>query len=218
MTRRTLFLAVAVLALAGCSTKPTDNPAPPPSGPTAGTGTQTRLDFDGGTALPNGAQVFTGAWAIRAEPGTPSAPNALCQTGNTEFPAIALTTDNYRDLVASVRFKAISGSKDQAAGIIFRIQDKDNYYILRANALENNVNFYQYTAGNRADLSQGSATVSAGQWHELRVEVTGTAMTGYLDGDKAATATNAAFAAGRAGLWTKADSTTCFDDFAVTAR
>jgi len=117
-----------------------------------------------------------------------------------------------------VRFKPISGKEDQAAGIIFRVVDRDNYYILRANALEGNVNFYTYRGGKRSVITEATATVAAGTWHELRVEVTGQRMTSYLDGTQLATATDTTFSSGRVGLWTKADSQTCFDDLTTTAR
>jgi hypothetical protein len=118
----------------------------------------------------------------------------------------------------SIRFKPISGREDQAAGIIFRVQDKDNYYILRANALEDNVNFYIYASGRRSNLHGASTKVASGRWQELRVEVTGNRFRGFLDGRPVASATDDAYGAGRVGLWTKADSVTSFDEVRVTAR
>src|SRR5207245_4239050 len=87
-------------------------------------------------SLPSGAHAYSGQWAVRAESDAPSPPNALCQTGSAEFPAVSLDTKAYTDLTLITRFKPISGRQDQAGGLIFRAQDKDNYYILRANALE----------------------------------------------------------------------------------
>jgi len=87
---------------------------------------------------------------IQADGEAPSPPHVLCQTGTAEFPSIALSGDVYANLVLTTRFKPISGVVDQAACILFRIQDPNNYYILRANALEANVNFYRYVSG-RAD-------------------------------------------------------------------
>jgi hypothetical protein len=112
-------------------------------------------------------------------------------------------------------FKPISGQEDRAAGLIFRIQDKDNYYILRANALEDNVGLYKYAGGRRSGLKLGTAAVASGQWHELRVEVESSSMRGFLDGQLVVEATDDTYAAGRIGLWTKADSVTCFDDVQV---
>ncbi|UFS70964.1 DUF1080 domain-containing protein [Geomonas sp. RF6] len=123
----------------------------------------------------------------------------------------------FADLALSTRFKAISGSEDRAAGIIFRIQDKDNFYILRANALEDNVNLYKYVNGSRIGIKDGTAKVPSGKWQELRVEVKGDLIRGFLNGEMVVEAHDKTFEAGKVGLWTKADSVTCFDDVKVTA-
>lgn len=149
---------------------------------------------------------------VRAEPDAPSQPNVLCQTASAPFPALHLTDVVYTDVVVSARFKPISGSADQAAGLIFRIQDKDNYYIVRANALEDNVNIYKYVSGQRLRIKEASAPVASGQWQELRAEVAGNRIRGYLNGQLVVEATDDTFAAGGIGLWTKADSVTCFDN------
>jgi hypothetical protein len=159
--------------------------------------------------------VFSGTWVVRAEADAPSKPNTLCQTGNAEFPAIVLTSNVYGDLTITARFKPISGKTDQAGGIIFRVQDKDNYYILRANALEANVNFYKYAGGRRSGIKDGSARVVSGLWQELRVEASGDRMRGFLNGQLVVEMTDSTYRAGRVGLWTKADSLTCFDDVVV---
>jgi hypothetical protein len=145
------------------------------------------FDADAEGALPEGAEVLSqprfGGWAVRAEADAPSPPNALCQTGMAEFPSIALSSTVYTDLIISARFKPISGVVDQAAGLLYRIQDADNYYILRANALEGNVNFYKYASGRRSLMNEGRATVASGQWQELRVEAVGRQFRGFLNGD-----------------------------------
>ena len=173
--------------------------------------------------LPSGAEVLSqprfGQWAVRAEADAPSQPNALCQTGIAEFPSLALTQAVYGDLAMSARFKPISGQEDQAAGLLFRIQDRNNYYILRANVLENNVNFYKYQNGRRSLLAQSRVAVPSGQWQELRLEATGTSFRGFLnlDGQPVVEASDGSYAEGRVGLWTKADSVTCFDNVQVQA-
>src|SRR3989442_11618010 len=204
--------AALVLILASCAGTPAvsyTSPAPS-TGPASWT-----FDQDATGAPPTGSQVFAGEWVVRAEGDAPSKPNALCQVGRAEFPAIALTSTVYGDLTVTVRFKPISGQEDQAAGIIFHVQDKDNYYILRANALEGNVNLYQYGGGRRSGIKEGSAKVASGQWQELRLEAAGTRLRGSLNGQLVVEATDATYRAGRVGLWTKADSVTCFDDVVV---
>jgi len=189
------------------SAKPVAAPAP----------SSTRWTFDGDQVgvLPSGAQAFSGQWAVRAESDAPSPPNALCQTGNADFPAISLDTKAYTDLTLVTRFKPISGRQDQAGGLIFRVQDKDNYYILRANALENNVIFFIYARGSRSQLKAGDAKVGSGTWHELRVDVRGNAFRGFLDGTSVVDTTDDRYKNGGIGLWTKSDSVTCFDDVEV---
>lgn len=176
------------------------------------------LNFDN---IPNGrlpaeAQVFTGSWVVRAEQGAPSAPNALCQTGIADYPAIVLKDRPYSDVEVSTGFKTLSGKEDQAAGIIFRVQDKDNYYIMRANALEDNVILFKYVRGSRSSIKEGSVKVAKGVWQELRVYVRGSLIRGYLNGKLVVEATDNTFSAGKVGLWTKADSNTCFDNVLIT--
>jgi hypothetical protein len=221
--RRSVALVVLVVALllAGCGGQGGTTatvPTMPTMASTTGAAGAARRSFDGDPAgaVPPGMTVFSGSWAVRAEPGAPSAPNALCQTGTAEFPALALDDATYTDVILTAQVKPIAGKTDRAAGLIARIQDKDNYYILRANALENNVNLYKYVGGKRDVIKEGRATVPAGQWQELRLEVAGNHLRGSLNGQPVVEATDDTFAAGTVGLWTKADSQTCFDD--VDAR
>jgi hypothetical protein len=171
-------------------------------------------------SLPEGAEVLSearfGGWAVRREGDAPSAPNALCQTGMGEYPSMSLGSAVFGDLMMSTRFKPISGRVDQAAGLIFRVQDAENYYILRANALEGNVNLYKYASGRRSLINEGTASVRSGEWQELSVVVIGNYMRGFLNGEPVVEVSDDAYNAGRVGLWTKADSVTCFDDTAVS--
>jgi len=209
---RTAVLTGVLLALASCG-----GPAAisyTSAAPSASAATW-NFDQEATGGPPKGSEPFAGQWVVRAEADAPSKPNALCQTGSATFPAIALSTTVYADVVITVRFKPISGREDQAAGIIFRVQDKDDYYILRANALEGNVNFYKYASGLRSTIKEGSAKVATGQWQELRVEATADRMRGFMNGQLVVEANDATYKAGRVGLWTKADSVTCFDDLSV---
>jgi hypothetical protein len=163
-------------------------------------------------------EVFSGDWTVRAEPDAPTPPNVLCQTATAKFPALALSDKVYTDVIMSVRFKPISGREDQAAGILFRVQDKDNYYILRANALEDNVNLFIYASGKRSQIKESSVKVPSGRWQELRVDVAGNHFRGFLNDQLVIEANDDSYSAGRVGLWTKADSVTYFDNVRVTAK
>jgi hypothetical protein len=209
------WLSALVLLLNAACQSPAASVAPtPPLAPTALT-PALKWSFDGHSVggLPAGTQVFSGTWAVRAEPGAPSPPNALCQTGNADFPALLLDAAPRTDVVLVTRFKPISGSVDQAAGLIARVKDGGNYYILRANALENNVNLYKYLDNRRSTLRDGPTRVATGQWQELRLEVRGDTLRGFISGQPVVQTSDGTFSAGGGvGLWTKADSQTCFDD------
>jgi hypothetical protein len=113
-----------------------------------------------------------------------------------------------------VKFKSVSGKEDQAGGVIWRCQDADNYYIARANALEDNVTIYHTIKGNRTSFKNIDTKVAPGVWHTLRVEFKGNKFAVIFDGKKVIEATDDSFAeAGKVGVWTKADSVTLFDDF-----
>src|SRR6266700_2517782 len=180
--RNKVFLIVALLAFGCGKGQPVAKYQPGDVNVEAGHSAEWNFDRDPATALPAGTEVFSGSWQVRAQDDAPSQPNVLCQSGTAEFPAVCLSEKVYGDLVASVQFKPVSGRDDQAAGIIFRVQDRDNYYILRANALENNVNFYIYASGKRSSLKGSSAKVASGAWQELKVEVADSQFRGLLNG------------------------------------
>lgn len=169
-------------------------------------------------SIPPGTEVFSGDWKVRPEADTPTLPHSLCQTANAEYPALSLSDTIYTNVIISTQFKPISGQTDQAAGIIFRIQDKDNYYILRANALESNVSFYKYAGGIRSFIKEDNAEIPTGKWQELRVNVQGNKMQAFLNGKLIVEITDDTYSAGKVGLWTKADSVTCFDNVEAIAQ
>jgi hypothetical protein len=162
-------------------------------------------------------------WIVEADATAPSKPNVLKQSGKATFPLAIKNGTNIRDGFVEVKFKPVSGSEDRAAGIIWRARDADNYYVVRANALEDNVVLYKTVKGVRTSLEivgrkggYGVGTpVPSGQWHTLRCDFAGSRFKVTYDGkllfeveDKTLTE------AGMIGLWTKADSVTLFDDLA----
>jgi 3-keto-disaccharide hydrolase len=165
----------------------------------------------------------TGKWMVQSETTAPSRPNVLMQISadatDYRFPLIIADEGTFGDMDLSVKFKAVSGKVDQAGGLIFRLKDANNYYVVRANALENNFNLYKVIDGRRREITGSSATVPSGPWHELRVQVTGDRITCYFDGEKKIETSDSTFQGpGKIGLWTKADSVTSFDDLTVTAK
>ena len=172
-----------------------------------------------------------GVWEVKADSSAPSQPNILAQTSadktSYRFPLAIADDGSFRDLDLSVKFKPISGEVDQAAGLVWRLKDANNYYIVRANALENNVVLYKVENGKRTDLplkGEGrtygkKSSVPRAQWSELRIVAAGNRFEVFLNGQKLYEVEDSTFTeAGKVGLWTKADSVTYFDDLRVTAR
>ena len=206
---------LALLALAACG----GGTANVRYGPTAASAPpQARWDFEGDPVggLPPGAAGPYGTWKVRAESDAPTGGNALCQTGRVTFAVLILGDAIYGDVALTTKFNPLAGQEDRAAGLLVRVQDRDNYYVLRANALENNVNLYKTVGGKRDVLKEGQATVSSGRWQELRLVVTGNRLQGFINGQPVVEATDDTFTAGKVGLWTKADSQTCFDAVEAT--
>ncbi len=161
-------------------------------------------------------------WSVEADESAVSAPHVLKQTGKGTYPWCVLNEVAPADGLVEVRFKPVAGKEDQAAGIVWRFQDADNYYVCRANALENNVVLYKVKKGRRTPLGivgrKGGygvrANVPRGQWSTLRVEFNGPRFAVLLNGERLFEVEDDTFtAAGQIGLWTKADSVTLFDDF-----
>ncbi|MDQ2911936.1 MAG: hypothetical protein M3T56_01620 [Chloroflexota bacterium] len=210
-------LLAGAIALSGCAQSANPTASTPLTSSEQFPATTWNFDHDTPGSIPTGAGIFSGQWTVRAEPGALSAPNALCQTASTEFPALQLTAEGHRDMRVTAQVKPISGREDQAAGVLLRVQDAKNYYIVRANALEGSVVIFKYVNGSRSELKSGSAAVTAGAWQELRGEVSGTTIRGFVGARLVVEATDATFKQGGAGLWTKADSVTCFDDVTLAA-
>lgn len=164
-----------------------------------------------------------GKWEVRADATAPSKPNVLAQTSDDStdyrFPIAVSNEGAFKDLELSVKFKAVSGSVDQAGGLVFRYLDENNYYIVRANALENNYTLYHVIKGSRRQFASANLTVTPKEWHELKVVCVGNQITCFFDGQQRIQATDESFKeAGKIGVWTKADSVTYFDDLSVTAK
>jgi len=153
-------------------------------------------------------------WAVRADPSAPSKPNVLQQSATGAFPWCVLTATSIEDGFIEVRFKPMAGHDDQAGGVVWRWKDGDNYYVARANALENNVSLYHTTGGRRITIKYVDAPVPKNTWHTLRVEFAGKRIKVALNGKTYIEQEDDHIGgAGAVGLWTKADSVTAFDDF-----
>jgi hypothetical protein len=164
-----------------------------------------------------------GRWLIKAEKDAPSGVHVLAQldTDSTSyrFPIAVAEELSLRDFRLAVRCKPISGKVDQACGVVFRYRDENNYYVVRANALENNVRLYYVRNGDRRQFADWNGPVSSRMWHALSVNANGDLCEIFWDGKKVVEARDKTFSEpGGIGLWTKADSVTYFDDLIVEAR
>src|SRR5216117_1907033 len=158
-------------------------------------------------------------WAIEKDNAAPSKPNVLKQSGQATFPVCIKNDTNLKDGFVEMKFKPVSGKEDQAGGVIWRLQDANNYYIARANALENNVTIYHTIKGKRTEKKRTNMNVASGHWHTLRVDFSGNHFTVTFDGKKALEWDDNTFKnAGKVGVWTKADSITEFDDFTYASK
>jgi hypothetical protein len=153
-------------------------------------------------------------WTIETDPSAPSQPNVLKQSGSGTFPWCVKKDVSIADGYVEVKFKALAGSEDQAGGLVWRWKDGDNFYVARANALEDNVSLYYTEHGRRITIKYVDAPVAKNQWHVLRVEFSGKDIKVLLDGKQYIEAQDDHISGtGSVGVWTKADSITAFDDF-----
>src|SRR5438132_657255 len=156
----------------------------------------------------------TAKWSVEKDASPPSQPNVLKQSGQATFPVCIKNDTNIKDGFVGVKFKPVAGKEDQAGGVIWRAKDSDNYYIARANALEDNVTIYHTIKGKRSEKKRTNMKVATGVWHTLRADFNGDHFTITFDGKKAIEWDDKTFTeAGMVGVWTKADSVTLFNDF-----
>jgi hypothetical protein len=133
-----------------------------------------------------------GHWIVQSASDAPSPPNVLAQVASDRtdyrFPVAAALSPSFTDGSVSVKCKAVSGHVDRACGLVFRYGDENNYYLTRANRLEDNVRFYYVKNGRRIQLAHWSGKVTSGVWHELNVAFEGDHVEVYWDGMKRAEA------------------------------
>jgi hypothetical protein len=211
-----VIAAAALLALAG----------------TAALADKLSFDSDAAGRPPAGWTVAkTGSgeprWTVEDDATAPSGAKVVKQSGRATYPLLLKEGSNLKDGAVEVQFKALSGSEDRAAGLVWRARDANNYYVVRANALENNVVLYKTVNGKRSELDivgrRGGygvkEPVPANKWNTLRVEFAGSRFTVLFNGKRLFDVEDATFPdAGMVGLWTKADSVTAFAGFAFEEK
>jgi hypothetical protein len=212
------LLAVTAFVAAAAETFNFDSASP---GTLPG-GWTSAMTHDGGAAR----------WEILKDDTAPSKPNVLAQTSTDatsgRFPMAILNKEDLKDGELRVKFKPVSGQGDQAAGLVWRYRDANNYYVVRANALENNVVLYKVEGGKRISLApKGTPAKTYGvkhdvapkAWSTLAVSFQDTLFAVFFNGRKLFEVEDQTFTeAGKVGLWTKADSVTYFDDFQIERK
>jgi Galactocerebrosidase, C-terminal lectin domain len=156
-----------------------------------------------------------GKWAV-VEDATAEGGRALAQLDpdptDYRFPLAIYGPTFPSEVEITTRFKAISGKEDQAGGIIVRLIDRNNYYLARANALEDNVHFFRVVGGRRQELAGANTKVASGVWHTLTLRAEGSRFSVSFNGKQLFSHTDRTFGTpGNVALWTKADSVTHFD-------
>src|SRR6266849_3368578 len=160
-------------------------------------------------------------WTIEHDQTAPSKLKIVKQSGRATYPLLLKDDTSIKDGFIEMIFKAIAGSEDRAAGLVWRARDANNYYVVRANALEDNVVLYKTVRGARSPLDivgrKGgygvNVSVPANQWLALRVDFSGRRFRVLYNGKQLFEVDDSTFSdAGKVGLWTKADSVTLFDE------
>jgi hypothetical protein len=190
----------------------------------------TSFNFDADTAEkpPSGFTSYAtgggpaGNWLVKEMADAQSGKHVVVQTDadrtDYRFPVLIANQGEYSDLDLSVKAKSLSGQIDQGMGLVFRFRDPKSYYIVRANALENNFRLYRMVNGRRLQFAGANVKVASGAWHTLRVVAKGDHIVCYFDGKPLIDAHEKTYTTGKIGLWTKADSVIAFDDLTVSAQ
>ena len=191
-------------------------------GPPSAAGAEQELHLDFTRPL-DGWEIVTGSWQIEDVADAKGGRALVQRATDNAFNVIVALGGPYGNVDVSVRFKPISGREDASGGIVFRFAD-GHYYVVRANALEDNFNFYYYepnsllasVLGGRHYITGVSVKAPAlGRWHHLRIAVAGDHVQGWLDDQRLIDHHDNRYGSGRIGLWTKADSITAFDSLVV---
>ncbi len=161
-----------------------------------------------------------GKWEVIEDATAPSISNVIAQTSQeysgSHFNMAVNEDEFYDNLELTVKFKGAEGREDQGGGPVWRYQDHNNYYIARANPLENNFRVYKVVDGKRIQMDSVRLKVTGGEWHMIKILARKDRIQYFYDGQPYLEVKDGTFQkAGRIGLWTKADAVTYFDDLEV---
>jgi len=180
------------------------------------------FDTDEDGKIPAGwSNYFTGKgslgkWEIRQDNGNQVFAQISQKNFGYHFDVIVWDKSDFQDLEITVKYKGVKGEEDQGGGPVWRYQNPDNYYITRANPLENNYRVYKVVDGNRKQLASANIDIPTGEWHKLNIRMIKNHIECFYDGKKYLDVEDDTFKdSGKVGLWTKADAFTYFDDLKI---
>ena len=157
-----------------------------------------------------------GDWKVAQKSDAPSPPNVFGQLmgkgAEHAYKVVLVEGSNTSDLGLEVSLLAVDGRADMGGGLIWHAADDRNYYLTRANPLEQNIRIYRVVKGVRHMLKNFDHIIDVRSWHQLRVTMTGCRVQVFFDKSKVFDLCDDTFKEGRIGLWTKSDATTYFDD------
>ena len=173
--------------------------------------------YDFGAGGIAGWTIVAGQWTVEELADSPSGRKALVQRATRNEFNVVVAPGRFRDVDVSVMFKPISGREDASGGLVFRF-DGGKYYVVRANAREDNFRLYHYDRGRRQIATAAVKAPALGRWHTVRLVAVGSHMQAWLDRALLLDHHDSRLGVGQVGLWTKADSVTVFDGLSVRGR
>jgi hypothetical protein len=157
-------------------------------------------------------------WTVESDETAPSQAKVVKQSGRATYPLLLKDDTAIKDGFIEMKFKAIAGSQDRAAGVVWRAKDANNYYVARANALEDNFVLYKTVDGVRSALDivgrKGgygvSVPVPASTWHRLRIDFKGARFTASFNGKQMFEVEDSTFGdAGKVGCGPRPTASRC---------
>lgn len=177
-------------------------------------GNDTTVTFEGEDKLPGTWIAETGKWETTSD--SDNTVLKMLSNDGSAFNIAVMKDIYYENLQIEARVKAISGKEDQGGGLVWRYLDKDNYYIIRANPLENNIRLYKVVGGKRKQMESKQIAIQTGEWFTIKVVVNNNKIDCYYNGKEVSSSSDDTFpGAGSVGFWSKADAVSLFDDLTI---
>ncbi len=194
-------------------------------------GTTYRWSFDeprstpgtGAPMTPDHPRTFMsvlGRWNVEPDARAASGANVYRQAGRYgagESPRVVVSELVFGDLTLKVQCRPESGTRDEGCGVMLRVEDQDNYLVVRANGIDKTVKLVRVLNGHEEEIASAPANVDAGTWHTMSIKTRQEKVVVWWDEMRVISAEDEQLPAGKVGLWTRADSVTAFDDLEVRA-